>query len=132
MSKLEDKIAKILSKNKIHYRREVSFTELTGLKNIQLRFDFAIYKNNKIIYLIEADGEQHYHYTKYFHKNIFNFKRAKEWDRRKNAFCLKKNIPLIRVPYWDYDKITLATIFKTPEYRVKNKFHNDFLINGGM
>lgn len=131
MSKLEEKIARILDKNNISYQREIIFTDLVGLNNIPLRFDFALYKNNKIQCLLEADGEQHFKYIKYFHKNPMGFRKAKEWDRRKNAYCLKKKIPLIRVPYWDYDKLSLSSLFSTKKYYVSNKFHNDYLINGG-
>lgn len=131
MSKLEEKIAKILIQNNISYQREIIFTDLVGLNKVPLRFDFAIYKNNKIQYLLEADGEQHFKYVKYFHKNLMGFRKAKEWDRRKNAYCLSHKIPFLRIPYWDYDKLTFHSIFSTPNYLVRSKFHNDFLINGG-
>ena len=128
-SKGEQRIEEILTKNGISFKKEVSFTDLYGYKdNNLLRFDFAIFKNNQLIYLLEYDGEQHFKFIKHFHKNIFNFKKAKEWDRRKNAYCIRKNIPLIRVPYWDYEKLSLSSLFSTKEYYVKNKFHNDYLI----
>lgn len=130
-SKGEKKILSILDKNHISYKREVTFEDLTGLKKIPLRFDFCIYKNNKIFCLIEMDGIQHFKYVKYFHKTPIGFRKSREWDRRKNAYCLKNRIPLLRIPYWDYDKITLQSIFSTPEYLVRDKFHNDYLINGG-
>ena len=111
-SKGEQRIEEILTKNGISFKKEVSFTDLYGSKdNNLLRFDFAIFKNNQLICLLEYDGEQ-----------------AKEWDRRKNAYCIRKNIPLIRIPYWDYEKLSLSSLFSTKEYYVKNKFHNDYLI----
>lgn len=127
-SKGERKIEDILKQNKISFQREVSFNDLYGLGNNLLRFDFAIFKQDQLICLIEYDGEQHFQFVKHFHKNVFNFKKAKEWDRRKNKYCLIHNIPLIRVPYWDYDTLTFKKIFTEPSYRVTTKYHNDNLI----
>lgn len=131
-SKGEKKIMEILKQNRIIFKREVSFEDLNGLKNAPLRFDFAIYKKGKLICLLEYDGSPHFQFTKHFHKDIFAFRKAQEWDRRKNAYCLARKIPLIRIPYWDYDKLDFKKIFCTPEYVVKNKYHNDFLINRGV
>lgn len=50
-----------------------------------------------------------------------------EWDRRKNDYCIRKKIPLIRVPYWDLEELTIDKLLKNPAYRVKDKFHNDLL-----
>jgi hypothetical protein len=58
--------------------------------------------------------------------------KAREWDRKKNAYCLAKKITLIRVPYWDLDKLTFNSLFSNPSYLVKDKYHNDYLINGGV
>ena len=129
-SKLEMKVEKILRQNNISFKREVSFNDLNGCNNTPLRFDFVIYKNNNIFCIIETDGKQHFKFVKHFHKNIFGFKKSLEWDRRKNKYCLVHNIPLIRIPYWDYDTITFKQIFTEPSYQVKTKYHNDILIKG--
>lgn len=129
-SKLELKVEKILQQNNISFKREVSFNDLNGCNNTPLRFDFVIYKNNNIFCIIETDGEQHFKFVKHFHKNVFGFKKSLEWDRRKNKYCLVHNIPLIRIPYWDYDTITFKQIFTEPSYQVKTKYHNDILIKG--
>jgi len=44
-SKGEKKIMEILKQNRISFQREVSFKDLNGLKNVPLRFDFAIFKD---------------------------------------------------------------------------------------
>lgn len=51
-----------------------------------------------------------------------------EWDRRKNSFCLMNNIPLIRIPYWDLEQLTLKKVLTEEKYRVKSKYHTDELI----
>lgn len=126
-SKGEQKIINLLRRGGIGFEREVSFEDLTGSGRNLLRFDFVIYKNNKPYICIEFDGRQHFEYTPYFHKTISGFKKQQEWDRRKNKYCLMHNITLIRVPYWDLDDLTLKKLFGTPEYIVRDKYHNDHL-----
>ena len=65
-SKLEIKVAEILRQNNVSFKQEVSFSDLNGCGNIPLRFDFVIYKNNKIFCIIETDGEQHFKFIKHF------------------------------------------------------------------
>ena len=73
-------------------------------------FDFVIFnKDNKIKCFIEFDGQQHYEYqentTGWNNKEHFN--KVQESDKQKNNYCKIYNIPLIRIPYWDYKKINL-------------------------
>lgn len=127
-SKGEQKIINLLKRGGIKFKREVSFEGLVGRRKVQLRFDFAIYnKQGELQACIEFDGKQHYEYVPYFHKTISGFMRAQERDRIKNKFCLMNNVPLIRVPYWDLDILTLNRLFTEPSYRVLSKFHNDML-----
>lgn len=67
-------------------------------------FDFAIFKNGKLVCLIEFDGEQHYRPI-----DFLGGEDKQTNDQRRNYFCREHDIPLIRIPYYDYDKIT-------PEY----------------
>lgn len=131
-SKGELKIVDILTKNNVDFKREYAFKDLTGIKGAPLRFDFAIFNKDKLVALIDYDGIQHFKYTQFFHKNTIAFKRSLEWDRKKNKYCLLRKIPLIRVPYWDFDKLNFKTLFNTPEYIVKDKYHNDNLIKRGV
>lgn len=126
-SKGEQKIINLLRRGGIDFRREISFEGLFGKKKVQLRFDFGIYQNGQLKCCIEFDGAQHFTYVPYFHKNLAGFKRAQERDRLKNKYCLMHNIPLIRIPYWDLDKLTLNRIFTEPSYKCKDKYHNDYL-----
>ena len=127
-SKGEEKVELLLRKGGINYMKEVYFSDLLGKKGAPLRFDFGIFINKRLISLIEFDGKPHFEYTPYFHKQTSDFLKYRERDRRKNAYCLKHNIPLIRIPYWDLETLTLNKIFNTPSYRVVDKYHNDNLI----
>lgn len=128
MSKGEDKIAALLKAGGIKFKREVSFPDLKNYGGHLMRFDFAIYNDKgQLTALIEYDGEQHFQQVKKFQKTIFEFRQTQERDRRKNSYCLTRKIPLIRVPYWDYENLTLLRLLTNPEYRVVSKFHSDLL-----
>ena len=128
VSKGEEKIEKILKSNRVSFQREICFTDLVGKKKVPLRFDFGIFARGRLICCIEFDGRQHFEYTPYFHKSYNDFTKQKARDRSKNAYCLKNRIPLIRIPYWELEDISLEKILNTPSFRVVDKFHNDDLI----
>ena len=70
------------------------------------RFDFAIVENGKIKRLIEFDGEQHF-------KDIPSWgglELQQQRDKVKNEYALSHNIPLVRIPYWERDNITMEMI----------------------
>ena len=94
ISKYENIIGNILLENNIEFKTQIIFPELTGINGGFLKFDFGIYKNNKLKYLIEYQGEQHYHPVEYFGgENYFN--TLQEHDKRKLKYCNDKNIPII-------------------------------------
>lgn len=70
-----------------------------------LPFDFGILNDKlQLIGLIEYQGEQHYHPVKYFGGEK-KFKETQRRDLIKKNYCTDNNIPLLIIPYWDYDKI---------------------------
>ena len=74
------------------------------------RFDFAIFNdNNKLIHLVEFDGEQHYRNNGGY-MSAESLNKRQERDNRKNKWAIDNNIPLVRIPYWERDKITLEMI----------------------
>ena len=95
----EIEIEKILIDNKLSFVKQYP---IPGH-----RFDFAIKNNSdKIIRLIEFDGEQHF-------TNIANWDSVElqqQRDQKKNEYALTHNIPLVRIPYWERDNITLEMI----------------------
>ena len=100
----EKNIINILNDNNIHYIKEYIIPSLNNK-----RFDFAILNNNnEILRLIEFDGRQHF--EKYWNKNWeekYPLKTRQQRDKEKNQYCKKYNIPLVRIPYWERDNITL-------------------------
>ena len=109
ISKAEKQIAEALDKMHIHYIREYTFDDLIGLKGGLLRFDFGILNDNNLVCLIEYDGE--FHYKQCYEKHDVD--KQQKYDNLKNEYCIKNNIPLIRIPYWEKDNISeiLTDIF---------------------
>lgn len=122
MSKYEDKIALLLTQAGYKFDREKTFHDL---KNGRYRFDF--YVNAATPFLIEVDGEQHFHSTSKFYKTKTEFKKAQEHDRRKNSYCLANNLPLYRIPYWEITNLRVAADCIQSKFLVKSKWHNDEL-----
>jgi hypothetical protein len=97
-SKSEKKIEKELCNRNINYKKQYYFQDLKHIKH--LRFDFAIFdKNNNLLFLLEYNGEQHYKYVEYIHKDIKNFKDQEKRDKKKIEYCNIKNIKLIIIKY---------------------------------
>ena len=64
-----------------------------------LRFDFYLINNN---IMIEFDGEQHYKDNHYFN---YSYDKQVLHDNIKTQYCNNNNIKLLRIPYWDINKI---------------------------
>ena len=59
-SRGENLIKQLLTKNNINFSTQYTFSDLRSVNNYVLKFDFAIFKDNKLDCLIEFDGRQHY------------------------------------------------------------------------
>ena len=107
----ELKIENILKENNIQYIKEYSPNNLFSKNNGLMRFDFAILQNNQIIRLIEYDGEQHFKdkSASYWFDTLENIQQR---DQEKNNWAKQHNIPLIRIPYWEKENITLNTLLE--------------------
>lgn len=88
-------------------------------KNIEpLRFDFAVFhdiERTKLAFLYEYDGEYHY-------QPIDGQKKLKyqqKLDNIKNQYCLKNNIPLLRIPYWNFDNIENILLQELNKHNIK-------------
>ena len=100
------RLENILFKNNVEFKTEVSFEDCKNPNtNTKLRFDYSISKNNKLI-LIEVDGEGHYLPIDFSGKHDAEnqLKNRQYLDNIKTQYCKDKNIELIRIPYWDFDK----------------------------
>lgn len=106
----EEKIANILNINNISYIKQYSFSDCYEIQGFPLKFDFAIFDNNKFEYLIEYDGIQHFQSANVGWNNQEHLKNLQQRDKIKNEYCLKNNIPLIRIPYTKYNSLTIEDL----------------------
>lgn len=100
LSKGELKIKKILDDLGFNFICQYKIDEKTEKKGIT-RFDFYIKDINTVI---EYDGKQHFEPINVF-GGIKRYKQQKEVDSFKDNYCIKNNIRLIRIGYYEYDKI---------------------------
>lgn len=105
----ESKIAQMLNNLKIKYQQQYSFYDLySNRKCDKLYYDFAIFNNDTLLYVIEYDGIQHFE-KGHFHNNNENTHKN---DLEKNKYCFEHNIPIIRIPYnkeYDLNDLKLET-----------------------
>ena len=93
-------IEEYLKNKNIQYSNQQSFNDLLSDRGNPLRFDFAIFLNDKM-HLLEYDGE--FHFRKIYKSH--DFAQTMLRDSLKNEYCAKNNIPLLRIKYTDYDNI---------------------------
>lgn len=105
-SKGELKIAQLLIKAGIPFETQKTFDTCIFPDTKRLaRFDF--YVNNS--YLIEYDGIQHFD-DHYGWNTTENFKKIQFRDNYKNDWCKENGIPLIRIPYTNYEKLAIQDL----------------------
>ena len=98
-SRLEYKVRKFLIEQDIPHKQQFRFMDCRGEK-YPLPFDFCLYYTTDKKLLIEVDGEQHFRKGGLFANK---FEQTQKNDRRKNYYCNKNNIPLLRLNTNDID-----------------------------
>lgn len=101
-SKGEIRVAEYLSEKNIRFIPQKTFQTLRDIRF--LKCDFYLEDLNL---LIEYDGEYHYKLVRgstseLKQKNLENNQRR---DKIKDEWAKANNIPLLRIPYWDFDRI---------------------------
>lgn len=121
ITKGEEEIRKFLRKNEFVFKWQYYINECRG-KRKPLPFDFAILNTNgSLAYLVEYDGKQHFEPVNFGgcsdETALEEHKKLVENDSIKNTYCKTNNIPLIRIPYWDFDNIEEILQRKLIEYK---------------
>lgn len=94
-SRYEQLVANFLEEQDIPYKREFKFTDCK--KKRLLPFDFCLWYDLSSRVLIEIDGELHYKQNPWL-------KEIQSNDEYKTRYCKYKNIPLLRIPYWEFNE----------------------------
>lgn len=103
------KIKNILQENNYLYIAEYPIR----INKTNYYFDFAILSDQKAfpVAFIEYDGILHFNQDdSHGWNNKENWLRTQENDKIKNQWCEENNIPLIRIPYTDFDQIDINYI----------------------
>lgn len=105
----EQKIEQLLKENNIKYIHNKGYFKNLILSNGGIgRYDFVLLDENEKPYrLIEFDGIQHFEEQDYFTHSLTETKNN---DIIKNKYAKENNIPLVRIPYWERDKMTLEML----------------------
>lgn len=106
-SKGEDRIKLYLEDKNISYQFQYKFPDCRYKR--KLPFDFAVFdKERNLKCLIEFDGIQHFKPTKFTTSQtdyVERFENTKKCDQIKDNYCEEHDIPLIRIPYTEFDNI---------------------------
>jgi len=103
-SKGENIIRCFCENNNIFFSTQYKFPNLVSDLGNCLRFDFAIFEDinkSKLKLLIEYDGI--FHYKKVYDQD--GFELIQYHDKLKNQYCKNNKIPLLRIPYWEFDNV---------------------------
>lgn len=110
----ETRINEILTENNINYTTQYT----VFINDAYYRFDYAIFdEQNNLLKLIEFDGEQHFPNNNA--SNFYDYEATHCRDIIKNEYCEKHQIPLIRIPYWERDNLTLDLILSNKYLIIK-------------
>lgn len=95
-----------LLKMKIKFKSQVCFKDLKTNVHTPLKFDLGLYTlDGKLKCLIELDGQQHFKLHRIYAKTEEELRWIQIRDKMKDDYCKQNNIPLYRIPYWEFNKI---------------------------
>lgn len=104
----ELKIKNILDNNNIVYQQQYRIKDF----NISSAFDFAIFNQQKqLLKLIEYDGQQHFKPVQFWGGQE-TLKIQQDRDQKKNEYCQAHGIKLLRIPYTQFDNISLEMLLE--------------------
>lgn len=119
-SKGEEKIGQLLNQNNIYFEKEKVFKKCINPKTKgYFRFNFYIPEQN---YCIEFDGVQHFISKENSWTTSEKLIENQQRDKYKNDWCLKNNIPLIRIPYTHLQNLCIEDLLlKSSKFLIKEE-----------
>lgn len=83
------------------------------IDKIRYAYDFAICVDNKVVCLIEYDGILHFEQDIHHGWNTTdNWEKTHKNDLIKNGYAEVSDLPLIRIPYTEYNKLTKSYLLE--------------------
>lgn len=115
-SRGETTIAALLKKYQVSYQTQYTFPNFTFKETKGVpRFDFALFSEEKLVFLLEYNGVQHYKQVEYFKEPI---SKIQSRDNQKIVFCQDNNIPLEIIPYTEFDNLEAIICGLLKEYNL--------------
>ncbi len=115
-SRGEIKIEEILQQAGLIFEEEYSFPDLVSTNGRPLRFDFAVFDDNRDLdFLIEFQGIQHYEAKSKF-GGLSGLRKQQFNDMQKREYCAKHDITLVAIPYWDEGRVDYDYIMRAAGY----------------
>lgn len=108
-------IKMLLYQSQLTFETEKTFDDCILSSGKKARFDF--YVNNS--YIIEFDGQQHYFASSSGWNTKEQLERTQKRDREKDAWCQRKKIPIIRIPYWAVENLSIADLQLNSQFLVQ-------------
>lgn len=108
-SKGEQKIYEYLSLNNVNHEQQISFKDCRD--SLPLPFDFGVKDyNNNLLFIVEYQGYQHYYPVDFAGEGEqwaldYFENKTKRHDNIKKEYCKEHNIPLLEIPYWEFNNI---------------------------
>lgn len=118
-SKGEEKIEEILKLNNIDYISQYNNNQMKLSSGRPPRFDFAIFKEGKLQFLIEYNGTQHYFYSGGGWNTEENFEKTQSRDEEKIEICKNLKIPLEIISYEEYAQLEQVISNLLEKYNIK-------------
>lgn len=113
----ERKLEYLLKEAEIPFIAEYSFPDLKSSSGHPLRFDYVIFDNfdceGRPKACIEIQGAQHYEQR---FQTAIQFARQQSNDKKKKGYCRAKGIPLVEIPYTDYNTMNIEDILERAHY----------------
>ena len=102
ISKGEQQIAKIIQQMGFESHSQVKIQECKNKQH--LPFDVGIYKKQNLLGLVEYHGIQHFEPVEHFGGSK-DFEKRRHRDQIKEDFCKQNDIPLLIIPYTEFNNI---------------------------
>lgn len=99
------------------FETEYSFIDLLSENNRHLRFDYALFKDNTLLTLIEYDGEYH-----------DDSEKTIAYDKLKDNYCKMNGIPLLRIHHSEKPIMYFKLKTHFDELKLKSEFINKHLM----
>ena len=99
-SRSETWVDEILHDLGVNYDKQVKYPNLKGVGDYPLSYDFGIFDDGKMLFLIECQGQQHYAPVEYFGGDV-KFATQILHDGLKKEYADEVlQVPIIEIPYW--------------------------------